>query len=63
MADMLNDRGLMGEGLLDIPQINTGLTDAGFDGFIEVDFFQRGGGLKTRVIVLDKIVESYQQTL
>jgi hypothetical protein len=39
MADMLNDRGLMGEGVIDIPQINTWLAAAGFDGFIEGDFF------------------------
>lgn len=37
--DMLNDRGLMGEGCIDIRQIRGWVEDAGFDGFIEVEIF------------------------
>jgi sugar phosphate isomerase/epimerase len=38
--DMLNDRGLMGEGCINVPQIRGWVEDAGFgDGFIEVEIF------------------------
>ena len=37
--DMLNDRGLMGKGCIDVPQIRGWVEDAGFDGFIEVEIF------------------------
>lgn len=63
MADMLNNRGLMGEGVIDIPQINTWLTDAGFDGFIEVEIFSTRWWAEDQGNFLNKIVESYQQTL
>lgn len=37
--DMLNDRGLMGEGVIDIRQIRKWVMDAGFCGFDEVEIF------------------------
>ena len=37
--DLLNDRGLMGEGCIDVRQIRGWVEDAGFDGFIEVEVF------------------------
>ena len=37
--DMLLDRGLMGEGCIDIPQISHWVAEAGFKGFTEVEIF------------------------
>ncbi len=38
-TDLLNDRGLMGEGCIDIPRIRSWVESAGFNGFIEVEIF------------------------
>tara|TARA_R110002096_G_scaffold147671_19_gene307742 strand:- start:5837 stop:6667 length:831 start_codon:yes stop_codon:yes gene_type:complete len=38
-SDLLNDRGLMGEGCIDIRQIRGWVEEAGFDGFNEVEVF------------------------
>jgi sugar phosphate isomerase/epimerase len=38
-VDLLNDRGLMGEGCIPIRQIRGWVEDAGFDGFNEVEIF------------------------
>lgn len=38
-ADFLNDRGLMGEGCIDIPGMRTWVEKAGFHGFVEVEIF------------------------
>lgn len=37
--DMLSDRGMMGDGIIDIPQIRTWVEQAGFSGFNEVEIF------------------------
>ena len=37
--DVLNDRGMMGDGIIDIPSIHTQLKKAGFDGFVETEIF------------------------
>jgi sugar phosphate isomerase/epimerase len=39
--DLLNDRGLMGEGCIPIRQIRGWMEDAGFGGFIEVEIFSQ----------------------
>ena len=39
--DLLLDRGLMGEGCIDLPGIRRSVDAAGFDGFIEVEIFSR----------------------
>ena len=38
-TDLLNDRGLMGEGCIDIPGIRKMVEATGFDGFNEVEVF------------------------
>ena len=48
--DLLNDRGMMGDGVIDIPRIRGWVEDAGFSGYSEVEIFstenwwKRGGG-------------------
>lgn len=37
--DMLNDRGMMGDGIIDIPKIRGWVEDVGYDGFCEVEIF------------------------
>lgn len=38
-VDFLNDRGLMGEGCIDLPHLRRIVEATGFDGFIEVEIF------------------------
>ena len=37
--DVLNDRGMMGDGVIDVPQIRGMVEDAGYTGFTEVEIF------------------------
>ena len=41
-ADMLNDRGMMGDGVIDIPRIRGWMEDQGFAGYSEVEIFSAG---------------------
>ena len=49
-TDLLNDRGMMGDGVIDIPQIRGWVEAEGFAGYSEVEIFsinnwwQKGGG-------------------
>ena len=38
-ADVLNDRGMMGDGIIDVPGIRRQIEAAGYDGLIEVEIF------------------------
>ncbi len=38
-TDLLLDRGMMGDGVIDIPKIRGWMEDAGYDGFAEVEIF------------------------
>ncbi len=41
-ADLLNDRGMMGDGVIDIPRIRAWVEDQGFAGYSEVEIFSTG---------------------
>jgi sugar phosphate isomerase/epimerase len=41
-ADLLNDRGMMGDGVIDIPKIRRWVEDQGFAGYSEVEIFSTG---------------------
>jgi len=60
-VDMLNDRGLMGEGCIPIKQISSWVQEAGFDGYIEVEIFSDHYWSMDQDIFLDKIIDSYQE--
>ena len=46
--DLLNDRGMMGDGVIDLPQMRGWVEDAGFAGYSEVEIFSpRTGGSAT----------------
>ena len=59
MSDMLNDRGLMGEGVIDIPRITSWMDDAGFDGAIEVEIFSTRWWAEDQNSFLSEIIDSY----
>jgi sugar phosphate isomerase/epimerase len=59
-TDMLNDRGLMGEGCIPIKKIRTWIETAGFDGFIEVEIFSTEYWKMDQSEFLKKIVTSYK---
>jgi sugar phosphate isomerase/epimerase len=62
--DLLNDRGMMGDGVIEIPKIRAWVEAAGFDGFAEVEIFsaldwwQRPGDQ-----VLATCIERYQSAV
>ncbi len=57
--DLLNDRGLMGEGCIDVPQIRGWVEAAGFDGFIEVEIFSNRYWAMDQQEFLDNIKQAY----
>jgi sugar phosphate isomerase/epimerase len=59
--DLLNDRGLMGEGCINIREISNWVQLVGFDGFREVEVFSHRWWATDQNEFLDKIVASYQQ--
>ena len=57
--DLLNDRGLMGEGCIPIKNIRNMVENAGFDGFIEVEIFSNRYWAHDQNEFLKKILDSY----
>ncbi|WP_162340414.1 sugar phosphate isomerase/epimerase family protein [Cyclobacterium salsum] len=58
-VDFLNDRGLMGEGCIDIPTIRGWAEEAGFSGFNEVEIFSDRHWARDQKEFLNDIVKSY----
>lgn len=58
-ADMLYDRGLMGEGCIPIGQIRGWMESAGFDGYHEVEIFSTVRWAQDQRQYLDEIVAAY----
>lgn len=57
--DMLNDRGLMGEGTIDVREIRGWVEDAGFRGFIEVEIFSNRYWATDQHAFLQQIKHAY----
>ncbi len=57
--DLLNDRGLMGEGCIDVPQIRGWVEATGFGGFIEVEIFSNRYWAMDQQEFLDNIQQAY----
>ncbi|MGD0897386.1 MAG: sugar phosphate isomerase/epimerase family protein [Thermoguttaceae bacterium] len=57
--DLLNDRGLMGEGCIPLRQIRGWIEEAGFDGMIEVEIFSNRFWAMDQDAFLDKIKGAY----
>ena len=61
--DMLNDRGLMGEGVIDIPQIRSWVNASGFSGYEEVEIFSNKDWAMDQDQYLEMIKEAYLKTV
>ncbi|MCM8531622.1 MAG: sugar phosphate isomerase/epimerase [Lentisphaeraceae bacterium] len=59
MEDMLQDRGLMGEGIINVPQIRGWIEDTGFDGFNEIEIFSKKYWDMDQNEFLDLMIDSY----
>jgi sugar phosphate isomerase/epimerase len=60
-TDFLNDRGLMGEGCIDIPKIRGWVEKAGFLGFVEVEIFSNIYWSTDQDEFLGRVVEAYKK--
>ena len=60
-VDMLNDRGLMGEGCIPIPRIRGWVEKAGFSGFVEVEVFSTRHWSTNQDRFLEAVVEAYRK--
>lgn len=60
-TDMLNDRGLMGEGCIPVRKIRSWVEAAGFTGFNEVEVFSNNYWKENQDDFLKKITEAYKE--
>ncbi|MEL7587195.1 MAG: sugar phosphate isomerase/epimerase family protein [Prolixibacteraceae bacterium] len=58
-TDLLNDRGLMGDGCINIPEIRSWVEDAGFTGYNEVEIFSTKYWETDQKEYLEKIKQAY----
>ena len=58
-TDMLNDRGLMGEGCIPLKKIRAWVEEAGFGGFHEVEIFSTKFWEEDQDLFLEKIIRAY----
>jgi sugar phosphate isomerase/epimerase len=59
--DMLNDRGVMGDGCIPIKKIRGWVEATGFDGFNEVEIFSNHWWAQDQSHFLKKIIKAYQE--
>lgn len=57
--DFLNDRGLMGDGCINVPEIRSWVEEAGFSGYNEVEIFSNKYWSTDQKEYLEKIKEAY----
>lgn len=62
-TDMLNDRGLMGEGCIPIRQIRGWVEESGFNGFCEVEIFSNKFWKEDQSEFLTKILNGYKRSV
>ncbi|HWB27917.1 MAG TPA: sugar phosphate isomerase/epimerase family protein [Chitinophagaceae bacterium] len=58
-TDMLLDRGLMGEGSINVPQIRGWVEEAGFTGFNEVEIFSSHYWQQDQQLFLKQVINAY----
>jgi sugar phosphate isomerase/epimerase len=61
--DLLNDRGMMGDGVIDLRRIRQAVEDAGFDGLIEAEIFSERWWAEPIDHVLATCVERYRDVV
>ena len=59
-VDMLNDRGIMGEGCINVREIRGWVEEAGFTGFNEVEIFSTAHWKEDQDIYFDRIINAYR---
>jgi sugar phosphate isomerase/epimerase len=59
-TDLLNDRGLMGEGCIPIRKIRSWIEATGFNGFNEVEIFSTAYWKLDQTVFLENIIKSYK---
>ena len=62
-TDILNDRGMMGDGVIDIPLIRSWIEQAGFSGYAEVEIFSNRWWKQYHQDVLDVCIERYRSVV
>ena len=63
-TDLLNDRGMMGDGVIDIPRIRGWVEDQGFAGYSEVEIFSAGNWWqRERADVLDTCISRHRSAV
>jgi sugar phosphate isomerase/epimerase len=62
-TDILNDRGLMGEGCIPLKKIRGWVEATGFNGFNEVEIFSTHYWEQDQDLFLEKIVQAYQHSV
>ncbi len=58
-TDFLNDRGLMGDGCIDLPRIRGWVENTGFNGYNEVEIFSTKYWEMDQMVYLEKIKDAY----
>ena len=58
--DMLNDRGMMGDGVIDLPRIRAAVEAAGFAGFVEAEIFSERWWAEPIDTVLTTCIERHR---
>jgi sugar phosphate isomerase/epimerase len=62
--DLLNDRGMMGDGIIDLPRIRGAMESAGYDGYAEVEIFSATHWWnRPGAEVLDTCIERFQSVV
>lgn len=61
--DMLNDRGMMGDGIIDIPKIRGWVETAGFEGYSEVEIFSHDWWKRDGGEVLDVCIARHRSAV
>ncbi len=57
VLDVLNDRGMMGDGIIDLPHIRSLVEDAGYDGFVEVEIFSANNWWKKPMVETCRVMK------
>ena len=57
--DLLLDRGLMGDGVIDIPGIRSMVEKGGFNGFNEVEIFSTEKWASDQTVWLKEVIDAY----
>jgi sugar phosphate isomerase/epimerase len=62
-SDLLNDRGMMGDGVIDLPRIRGWLEAQGFAGYSEVEIFSTKWWQRDHAEVLDTCIERHRRAV